>query len=128
MIKYRVIRTDGYTEFIDQQDAQNYFDNTPDAISIDTVTQEPEPVIEPIPREVPNWRVRAAVEMLGYKPQVDAFIAQLPLQQRIVAINAWEYGNTTNRYSPITLGIQQGLSLTDAQVDAIFDLAESFSA
>ena len=125
--KYSVIRDDGRTEFLTMSEAQDYFDSIPNGIRIDMV-EEPDPIAEPSPREVPNWRVRAAVEMLGYKPQVDAFIAQLPLQQRIVAINAWEYGNTTNRYSPITLGIQQGLSLTDAQVDAIFDLAESFSA
>lgn len=127
--KYIVITPNSRIEFLNQSDAQAYFDSLPDAISIDVVDEDivdPQPIIDD--EEIPTWRLRAVCELLGLKPQIDAAIAALPNPDKTIAYNAWEYGNTTSRLSPFVLGVQQVLGLTDQQVDDIFVQAKNIVA
>lgn len=122
MIKHVVIFENSKVEFTDAAAAQNYKDNTPGALRIDVITEsDPETPIENI--EVPMWRLRAILTLMGLKDSVDAIINSLPEPDKSIGKIAWEYGNTIMRLSPITTAVQQGLSLTNTQVDEIFNQA-----
>ena len=127
--KYIVVTPNSRIEFLNQSDAQDYFDSLSDGISIDVVDEnipDPQPVIND--EEIPTWRLRAVCELLGLKPQIDAAIAALPDPDKTIAYNAWEYGNTTSRLSPFVLGVQQALGFTNQQVDDIFEQAKNIVA
>lgn len=126
MIKYVVHRTDGRTEFTTPEAAQAYFNSIPNGVSIEHV-DEVQPVTYP-DKEVACWRMRAVMELAGLKQSIDALIAALPLPDRIIALNAWEYGNVVASGSPFVQGIKQALSLTDAQVYDFFIQAENLPA
>jgi hypothetical protein len=68
------------------------------------------------------------MELAGIKPQIDALIEALPMPDRVIALNAWEYGNVVASGSPFVQGIKQALSLTDAQVHDFFIQAENLPA
>jgi hypothetical protein len=126
MIKYVVHRTDGRTEFTTSEAAQAYFNSIANGVSIEQV-DEVQPVTYP-DKEVACWRMRAVMELAGLKQSIDALIAALPLPDRIIALNAWEYGNVVASGSPFVQGIKQALSLTDSQVHNFFIQAENLPA
>lgn len=126
MIKYVVIRTDGRSEFTTLEAAQTYFNSITNGVSIE-MEEEVQQVLYP-DIEVACWRMRAVMELAGLKTQIDALIEALPLPDRIIALNAWEYGNVVATGSPFVQGIKQALNLTDAQVNDFFTQAENLPA
>ena len=126
MIKYIVHRTDGRTEFTTPEAAQAYFNSIANGVSIEQV-DEVQPAYYP-DKEVACWRMRSVMELAGIKPQIDALIEALPMPDRVIALNAWEYGNVVASGSPFVQGIKQALSLTDAQVHDFFIQAENLPA
>lgn len=126
MIKYVVIRTDGRTEFDTMIAAQQYYDSIPNGIQI-MVIDENIPATYP-DKEVACWRMRAVMELAGFKPQIDMLILGLPQPDKTIALAAWEYGNTVASGSPFVKGIQAALNLTDAQVYDFFIQAENLQA
>lgn len=87
-----------------------------------------EPYIEPpapIPTVVSMRKARLALRRNGLLDQVDTVIAGLPSPQREEAQIEWEYATEVVRTSPITQMIAIGLSLTEAQMDDLFTLAET---
>lgn len=126
MIKYIVIRTDGRTEFDTLEKATEYFNLIDNALEVRVVN---EPEIETYPeKEVACWRMRAVMELVGLKGQIDSLIEGLPQPDKTVALAAWEYGNTVSSVSPFVKGIQSALTLTDKQVFDFFVQAENLVA
>lgn len=123
MIKYVVIRTDGRTEFTTPEAAQAYKDITPNALNI--ITEEYQPIQMMPDKEVACWRMRSVMELAGLKPQIDALIEALPMPDKVIASNAWEYGNVVATGSPFVKGIQLALQITDQQVLDFFIQAEN---
>jgi len=123
MIKYVVHRTDGRTEFTTMEAAQTYFSSIVNAVSIEQVN-ELETVVYP-DKEVACWRMRSVMELAGLKPQIDALIEALPMPDKVIASNAWEYGNVVATGSPFVKGIQLALQITDHQVLDFFIQAEN---
>lgn len=128
MIKYRVIRTDGSTEFSTLVDAQEYFDNIDNGIEINEVNEDDSPVYEVIDEEIPTWRLKAVLAMNNMTDSVNNILDSLSEPQKTVAKIAWEYGPVTRRLSPFVVGVQQALSLTDVEVDNIFKQAKNIDA
>lgn len=127
MIKYIVIRTDGRTEFTDHEAAQSYYNSISNAVELIPVDEVPP--AEPLPeKETACWRMRSVIELSGLKSQVDELINALPFPDKVIALNAWEYGNTVASSSPLVKGIQQALKLTDQQVYDFFIQAENLPA
>lgn len=117
--KYAVIFSDGRVEFTNLDDAQNYFNNN-GGIKIETIIEsEPNSTQKYLFEEIPTWRIKAIISLIGLKSQVDSIIQNLPEPNKTIAYNAWEHGNTIDRYSPIVTGIQQALGLSDNDVDNI---------
>ena len=80
---------------------------------------------ESVPQDVSLWQFRAAVALAGLKDAVDAAISALPDQQKIVATQKWEYGNTVRRNHQMITTLSAALGLTPEQVDNIFKTAAS---
>lgn len=127
-MKYRVIRSDGYTEFSNEIKANNFFIESGNCIRIDIVDNEDFEVINIIDEEIPTWRLRAVCELNGLKTQIDTIISSLPEPDRTIAYNAWEYGNTTSISSPFVIGVKIALGLTDQQVITLFEQAKNIVA
>ena len=75
--------------------------------------------------DVPTWRIRAILAVMGLEDTVTAAIGQLPEPQQTFASRAWNNGSTTERNSGTVVFIQQVLQLTDDQVDNIFIQAKN---
>jgi hypothetical protein len=90
---------------------------------------EPEaPTPDPgIPQEIANWRARAALEIAGLLPTVEAALAAMTGPEGIVARNAWNSGASLARNGPTVVALAAQLNLTDAQVDALFQQAASLN-
>lgn len=88
-------------------------------------TEEPQPEIVQVPESVTLWQLRAALALQGKEQQVTDAIMGMPEPNKTIAYRAWEYSNNVFKSDPVTKGIQVILQLSDAEVDAIFLLAES---
>lgn len=102
-----------------------------------TIMVENDPILSQItpieiwvsPEEVQLWRLRTILKVQGLFTSVQTAIANIPDPTlKLAAEEGFEYGNVVSRISPITQIIQQGLSLTDDQVDQIFIAAEQINA
>ena len=87
--------------------------------------EEPQPEIVQVPESVTLWQLRAALALQGKEQQVTDAIMGMPEPNKTIAYRAWEYSNNVFKSDPVTKGIQVILQLSDAEVDAIFLLAES---
>jgi len=79
----------------------------------------------PVPREVPTWRLRAVLAIQNLEQSVNDALDALPQPNQTVAKRAWDYGSDTLRDSQTVVFIQSVLSLTDEQVDDIFIAAQN---
>lgn len=82
---------------------------------------------ESVPSEVALWQFRAALKLSGLYDQVLAAIATLSTQQRTVIEEQFGWGNTIHRTHPVIMSFAANLSLTEAQVDDVFRLANSLN-
>ena len=78
-----------------------------------------------VPREIANWRGKAVLTLAGHLPAAEAFIAALPEPQRTVARAAWDGDAKFSRSSQTVLALGQALSLSSADMDALFISANS---
>jgi hypothetical protein len=72
---------------------------------------------------VPTWRIRAILSVDGMEQDVTNALATLPEPDKTYAERAWNNGSTTERNSPTINLIKTILSLTDVEVDDIFQRA-----
>lgn len=104
-------------------------------ISIDeegVVTARSPAIASPVPVTVPNANLRVALRELGLLAQIKA--AALADKAAHNAIDPtddgefwerWEYGNFIGRHDAFVLQMQAAFEKTDADMDAIFRLAET---
>ena len=74
----------------------------------------------PIPQSVTMRQARLALLSAGKLAQVDAAIAALSEPTRTAALIEWEYSNEVQRQNGIVSQLGPALSLTDAEIDALF--------
>lgn len=102
----------------------------PSVVQYDKILSQITPIeVWVCPEEVQLWRLRTILKAQNLFTAVQAVIANIPdPQTKLAAEEGFEYGNVVSRTSPIMLIVQQGLSLTDDQVDQIFIAAEQINA
>jgi len=95
-----------------------------------TVLQKPDPNATPVlshPNDLPSvvnlCDFRAAIELAGILPQVEALISGLTGQTKIIVETRWVYGNYIERHHPLIQALGPQLGLTTAQIDDIFRTA-----
>lgn len=82
----------------------------------------------PVPdREVPSWKVKAILKIMDLEASVNAAIDSLDEPIKTMAQMSWEYGSVINQSSPTVNLIKSAISLTDEQVNDIFNQAESIN-
>jgi len=77
-------------------------------------------IIVTIPGLIPNWALRAQLQIMGLFDSVQTMIDNLTGTEKIVAVQQWEYGNQVERYHPFVIQIGTELGLTSEQLDQIF--------
>jgi len=76
----------------------------------------------PVPAiTVTPWQIRKALNQLGLRSAVEDAIFRSADQE---LKDGWEFSNEITRDSPLVIGMAAALSKTDAEVDALFDLAK----
>jgi hypothetical protein len=92
------------------------------------IIEEPVSAPTPVPESLANWRVKAVLDMQGLTPTVDAAIAAMPdSNEKIIISRAWNGNGDVLRHSPTVNSFMAILGLTDAQVDDMFRLADTFN-
>jgi len=81
-----------------------------------------------VPREVAHWRIVHILSKMGKLAMVEAMIADLPPEDRAVAMDAWEGKAALNIKSPLVLAACQWLGFTMADRDALFIAAAAIPA
>lgn len=79
----------------------------------------------PPAREVSLFRFRYVCAQEGLVAQIEAALAALPGDAGALAREAWSSSPVVRRDSPTLARLAQGLGLSDAQVDGLFDQAEA---
>lgn len=76
-----------------------------------------------VPQSVTPYQARCALDAAGLLDAVEAIVAQSTRQTR----NAWEYGISVERNSPMINDLGAALGLTAAQIDQLFITANGIS-
>ncbi len=85
----------------------------------------PPPMPPRIPRELPNWRVKAVLAGMGLLAAAEAALESLPDPQKTVARLAWHGDAKLSRTSPAVAFIAAAIGLTSEQIDQAFVTAEA---
>ena len=87
------------------------------------VTLSQEELDDRKPKVVTMRQARLALLSKGLLYNVDAVIASFPSPQKEAAQVEWEFASTVERNSDLVAMLSQSLSLTDEQMDALFQAA-----
>lgn len=115
MVKYRYTIEDTSIETLNINDI-------PEGVTYETIEFEIEnntPIIE-VPLEVPLWRIRTVLKLMGLEETVKIALDNLEEPIRTAGLNIWEYGVTIERNSPTVALIKIVLEMTDEEIDNIF--------
>jgi len=82
----------------------------------------PEPVSAPVPQSVTPLQMRRALRATGLKATVDAALAAASDEVR----EEWEYATEILRDNATLEAMGHALGKTDAEIDALFQLAATF--
>lgn len=96
---------------------------TPDQMTtVQRVIAAHDPTKQIVPSTVTNYQARTILIQRGLIAEVDAAIrgADQTVQANQIALAAWDYANTFNRTDPLISAMAQVLSLSSADVDALF--------
>jgi len=85
----------------------------------------PEPPPTPIPQVVTMRQARLALLQQGLLASIQPAIDSLDEPHRSAASIEWEYSQTVERTRPFVLLLAQALNLTDDDLDALFELADT---
>jgi len=77
-----------------------------------------------VPRELPNWRVKAVLHQMGHLERVEQTIATLPDPEGTIIRLAWAGDAKFARHSATVEALSASLGLTPTQLDDIFIRAE----
>lgn len=82
----------------------------------------PSPVVNPVPQAVTPLQIRMAINAMGLREQVEAYVATLDQ----TAQDAWEYATIIERSNPILVNGAIAMGKTVEELDQLFILADSF--
>lgn len=85
--------------------------------------KEPEIVAiqEPKIEKITLRQTKLILNQMGLLPQVESYISSIEDEQlRATAKIEWEYANDVERDNPLIATLQNGLNLSDEQVDSMF--------
>ena len=89
--------------------------NTPGAaVPHPGLTQEPSPVLVVTP-----WQIRKALNQLGLRDAVESYVASASQDAK----DAWEFATQFERNHPFIVACGAALGKSDAEIDALFQLA-----
>lgn len=91
----------------------------------DTLASPPLPTIEQIRSQMKceAWQLRRALTQIGLRSAVEAVVAAADQDTK----DMWDYAVTYRRNHPIVAALAASLNKTDADIDALFDLASTFT-
>jgi len=84
---------------------------------------QPSPSESPVPHSVSPLQMRRALNQLGLRATLETAVAASTQDVR----DAWEFGLEVRRNNALVTGMAAQMGMTDAQVDDLFRLAESFT-
>jgi hypothetical protein len=73
-----------------------------------------------VPLEVPLWRVRVILKLIGKEEIIEQALNQLEEPTRTAAMYIWQHGNVVERNSNTVLFLQSVIEMTNEEVDNIF--------
>ena len=79
-----------------------------------------EPVVKP-PIIVTPWQIRKALNATGLRESVESAVAAADTTTK----DAWQYATSFVRTEPLLDGMAKAMGKTDAEIDALFELAET---
>lgn len=87
----------------------------------DIPNPEPDPVPDPVPLPlaVTPWQIRKALNAVGLRASVEAAVAASDQTTK----DAWQYATEFRRDNPLVNGVALALGKTEAELDAVFNLA-----
>jgi hypothetical protein len=75
---------------------------------------------EEVPIEVPLWRIRVVLKLIGKEEIIEQALNQLEEPTKTAAIYIWQHGNVVERKSNTVLFLQSVIEMTNEEVDNIF--------
>ena len=81
----------------------------------------PDPVVNPVPEYVTPLQIRMAINMLGLREAVEAYVATLDQ----TAKDSWEYATVIQRDNPILVNGAIAMGKTTEDLDNMFILAST---
>lgn len=81
--------------------------------------------LPPAPSSVTMRQARLALLGAGLLSSVDAAIDAMPSPQKEAARIEWEYSQEVQRNKPLVQALGPALGLTEAQIDALFTVADT---
>ena len=106
---------------------QPSFDPTTQSCTWENCTWVVKDIPIQVPEIIPNWSLRAQLQIMGLFDSVQTMVDNLTGNQKIIAVQQWEYGNQVERYHPLVIQIATELGLTSQQIDQIFIDANNLS-
>lgn len=80
------------------------------------------PIIETVQLKCTAWQFRMALNILGLRTAVETAIAN---SGDINIKDGWEFTSEFHRYAPLVMQFGQALNKTEAEMDALFELART---
>ena len=106
------------------RNASGVVEQVPTLVDLPPVTPvPPQPPVTVFPLSVTPRQIRLALTQMGLRQAVEDFVSS----QDITVKDSWEYSTQFERNHPLLLGAAQALNKTEADIDALFELARSIS-
>lgn len=81
----------------------------------------PPPEINPVPEAVTPLQIRMAINKMGLREQVEAYVLTLSQSEQ----DAWEYATIVERTNPVLVNGAIALGKTEEELDQLFILAST---
>lgn len=96
-------------------------------VGADEIFSEVQPAVitESVPAAVTMRQARLALLQNGLLDQVNSAVAAMPGAAGQAARIEWEFSSTVERHRPLVQSLGAALSLSEAQLDQLFNLAAS---
>lgn len=105
-----------------------WFELEPDQVSIDAAVDKhlrqralDTPVVEAVQLKCTSWQMRKALNATGLRAAIEGAVAAAGQTTK----DGWEYATEFNRFDPLVLQFGAALGKTDAELDALFELART---
>lgn len=113
----------------DDEAAFLWFEVEPDQASVDAAVANQlrqralmMPVVEVVVMKCSAWQIRKVLNLLGLRAAVEAVVANSTNQD---LKDGWNHSPQFFRYEPLTVQMGRAMGKTDAEMDALFELAKT---